>query len=52
VRDKKIKDGEEVEVIVTKKHKTNVLREMFGKVKFKKTTEQLMKETDKELYDF
>lgn len=31
--------------------KNNVLKETFGTHKFSKPTEQMMKETDKELYD-
>ena len=31
--------------------KGNVLRETFGKVKFKKSTEKMMKEMDRDLYD-
>lgn len=31
--------------------KGNVLRETFGTAKFKKSTKQMMKETDEELYD-
>lgn len=49
LRRKNIKEGEEIDVILVKKG--NVLRETFGKAKFKKSTEQMMKETDKELYD-
>ena len=46
---KSIKEGEEVDVVLIKKG--NVLRETFGKVKFKKSTEKMMKEMDKALYD-
>jgi len=31
--------------------KGNVLKKTFGKVKFKKSTKQMMKETDEGLYD-
>lgn len=34
-----------------KNNKTNVLRETFGTWKFSKSVKQLMKRTDKELYD-
>ena len=44
------KEGEEVIVLFTKR-KNTVLREMFGSHKFKKSTEQLMREADEELYD-
>ncbi len=46
----KVKEGEEV-VILLNKEKNNVLREMFGTLKFKKSTKQLMREIDKELYN-
>ncbi|MEK6826829.1 MAG: AbrB/MazE/SpoVT family DNA-binding domain-containing protein [Nanoarchaeota archaeon] len=44
-----IKEGDEVTAILIKK-KVN-LREMFGKHKFKKSVEEMMRETDRELYD-
>jgi antitoxin component of MazEF toxin-antitoxin module len=50
LKSKGIDEGEEIDAIILKKKK-NVLREMFGKVKFKKSTAQLMKETDEALYD-
>ena len=31
--------------------KTNTLRETFGTLKFSKSVEEMMKETDEELYD-
>ena len=37
--------------ILKKKKKTNVLRETFGTIKFKKPVEQMMKEMDRDLYD-
>ena len=43
-------EGDEV-VVLFSKEKNNVLREMFGTFKFKKPTEELIKEIDKELYD-
>ncbi|MEK6914922.1 MAG: AbrB/MazE/SpoVT family DNA-binding domain-containing protein [Nanoarchaeota archaeon] len=45
-----VKEGEEV-VILMKKEKKNVLRETFGTYKFNKSTKQMMKEMDKELYN-
>ena len=41
------KNGEKIKILVVKK--SNVLKETFGTLKFKKSTEQLLKETDKEL---
>tara|TARA_Y100000310_G_C20005370_1_gene500420 strand:- start:66 stop:290 length:225 start_codon:yes stop_codon:yes gene_type:complete len=43
-----IKVGEEVTALLTKKD--NILRETFGKEKFSKSTEQMMKEMDEDLY--
>jgi antitoxin component of MazEF toxin-antitoxin module len=49
LRRKNIREGEVVDAILLKKG--NVLRETFGTHKFSKSVKQLMKETDKELYD-
>ena len=49
LKTKGIKEGEEIDAIIIKK--SNVLKEIFGKHKFSKSIKQLMKETDKELYD-
>ena len=49
LKDKKMRENEEVDVILIKKG--NVLRETFGTIKFKKSTKQMMKETDEALYD-
>ncbi len=46
---KGLREGEEIDAVLIKKG--NVLRETFGKVKFKKSVEQMMKETDEALYD-
>ncbi len=46
-----MKEGEEVKVFLAKKKKQNILRETFGTFKFKKSTAQMMKEIDEELYD-
>jgi putative addiction module antidote len=43
------KEGDEVTILMPKEN--NVLREMFGTLKAKKSTEQIMKEIDKELYN-
>ena len=45
----RFKENEEIIAILIKKG--NVIKETFGKVKFKKSTEQMMKETDEDLYD-
>lgn len=49
MRSKGISEGEEVSVILVKKD--NILKETFGKHKFSKPVQKLMKEMDKELYD-
>jgi len=46
-----LKEGDEVKVLMKKNRKANVLRETFGTLKFKKSVEQIMRETDKELYN-
>lgn len=48
INTKKIKENKEIKIIISDRE--NILKETFGKVKFKKTTEQMMRETDKELY--
>lgn len=45
----KFREGEEVEILVIKK--SNALRETFGKLKLKRTTEQIMKEIREESWD-
>lgn len=44
-----LKKNESIKIIIAKK--MNVLRETFGTVKFKKSTEEMLKESDKELYN-
>ncbi len=43
------KEGETVRVLVFKKR--NPLKETFGTVKFSKSTEQMMREIDREMWD-
>ena len=45
------KEGDEVFILLRKEEKENVLRETFGTMKFKKSVEKMMKETDRELYN-
>jgi len=45
----KFKEGQEIEILILKK--TNALRETFGKIKLRKTTEQMMKEIREESWD-
>ncbi len=47
VLDMNLKEGEIITLEITKKE--NVLRELFGNLKFKKSTEQLLKEVRKDL---
>ncbi len=50
VEETKAREGDEIVVLIAK-NKENVLRETFGTAKFKKPIEQIMRETDKELYN-
>ncbi len=49
LKDKKMTNGEEVDVVITKKKKGNTLRETFGMAKTGKSVKKMMKEIDKEL---
>lgn len=51
VNSENLREGQEVDFLVVKKNK-NVLRETFGTLKIvgRKTTEQIMREVDSELY--
>ena len=44
-----LKDGDSVKLIVIKK--SNALKETFGKFKFKRTTDEILKESDEESWD-
>ena len=44
-----IKENEDITMLISKP--SSVLRDTFGTFKFKKNTEEMMKEIDKELYD-
>ena len=48
VKEEKLKDKQTVKVIITPK-KTVKVKDLFGKLKFKKSTEQMMREIDREL---
>ncbi len=45
-----VKEGEEV-IVLLKKEGENVLKETFGLFRFKKSTQELLDEVDKELWD-
>ena len=47
VREEELKVGEEV--VISVKKKSNVLRELFGALDFKKPTEELIKEIRKDM---
>jgi antitoxin component of MazEF toxin-antitoxin module len=47
-RKEHIKAGNEITIQIKEK---NVLRETFGMFKFKKSVQEMMRETDKELYN-
>ena len=48
-RDEGIKKDDTVTLLITKK--SNALKETFGKLKFKRSTEEILKESDKESWD-
>ena len=45
-----MKEGEEINALILPKEKIS-LRKIFGSHKFSKSVEQMMKETDRELYN-
>lgn len=51
IENEDVKEGDEVKILMRKEKKRNVLKETFGTMKFKKSVEQMMKETDRELYN-
>ena len=48
VRDAQLKEDEKLEVRIRKRK--NILKEVFGSVKTKRTAEELLKESDKEAW--
>jgi antitoxin component of MazEF toxin-antitoxin module len=46
-----VKEGDNVNILMKKEKKKNVLRETFGTMKFKKSVEEIMKEADRDLYN-
>lgn len=48
VKESGLKEGETITITIEKED--NILRKMFGKHKFRKTTRKIMKEMDKELW--
>jgi len=49
VKEANLAENETLDVVVTKKK--NPLQETFGKLKFKKSTKELLKESDREAWD-
>lgn len=49
VRKEKFSENEKLKILVTKKK--NPLKEHFGSFKFKRSTEEILKEGDKESWD-
>ena len=49
VKNENIKEGTEIKVLIKKDE--NVLKETFGTFKFKKSTQKMIDEIDKELYN-
>jgi len=49
VNGEKFKEGDDMKIIITRK--TNVLRETFGTLKFKRSTDEILKEVDEEGWD-
>lgn len=50
IENENAREGDEV-ILFLKTDSENLLRKMFGSFKFKKSTDELMKEIDEELYD-
>lgn len=46
-----IREGDEVIVLLKKDEKENILKEMFGTLKLNKSTDKILKEMDKELWN-
>ena len=49
IKEEGIKENETIKLLIGKKK--NVLREIFGTFKFKKSTEEMLRESDKECWD-
>ena len=49
IKEEGIKENETIKLLIGKKN--NVLREVFGTFKFKKSTEEMLRESDKECWD-
>ncbi|MBI2653993.1 AbrB/MazE/SpoVT family DNA-binding domain-containing protein [Candidatus Woesearchaeota archaeon] len=49
IREEGIKENEIIKLLIAKK--TNVLKETFGTLKFKRTTQEILDESDREDWD-
>ena len=49
VKEEGIKENETITLLITKK--TNVLKETFGTMKFKRSTQEILDESDREDWD-
>ena len=49
IKEERIKENETITLLIGKRK--NVLREVFGTFKFKKSTEEMLRESDKECWD-
>lgn len=49
IREEGIKENETIRLLIGKK--TNVLKETFGTLKFKRTTQEILDESDREDWD-
>jgi len=49
VKEEGIKENETIKLLIIKK--TNVLKETFGTMKFKRTTQEILDESDREDWD-
>jgi len=49
IKEEGIKEDETIKILISKK--TNVLRETFGTMKFKRTTQEILDESDRENWD-
>ena len=48
-KEEKIKEDQTIRLLITKK--PNVLRETFGSLKFRRSTDEILDESDRELYN-
>ncbi len=51
IENEKVQEGDQITILIKIEKEDNILEEMFGTFKFKKSIEKLMKEVDKELYN-